>query len=107
MKTRHPLDPQAIDALEHRQTWRFDGRHYTRTLAAWRERLETLRAETLEVLGAGVTTAEAQRRWHRWRTFLIAMALALLGEAILCMPPRRTQETPRVGGIFQEPLRDK
>jgi len=42
-----------------------------------------------------------------WRTFLIAMALALLGEAILCMPPRRTQETPRVGGIFQEPLREK
>jgi cyclopropane-fatty-acyl-phospholipid synthase len=64
--------PQAIDALDHRQTWRFDGRHYTRTLAAWRERLETLRAETLEVLGAGVTTAEAERRWHRWRTFLIA-----------------------------------
>lgn len=24
-----------------------------------------------------------------WRTFLIAMALALLGEALLCMPPRR------------------
>jgi 16S rRNA (cytosine1402-N4)-methyltransferase len=42
-----------------------------------------------------------------WRTFLMAMALALLGEAILCMPPRRTQETPRVGGIFQEPLREK
>jgi hypothetical protein len=42
-----------------------------------------------------------------WRTFLIAMALALLGEAILCMPPRRTQETPRIGGIFQEPLREK
>ena len=24
-----------------------------------------------------------------WRTFLIAMAIALLGEALLCMPPRR------------------
>jgi hypothetical protein len=24
-----------------------------------------------------------------WRTFLIAMALALLGEALLCMPPQR------------------
>jgi len=24
-----------------------------------------------------------------WRTFLIAMALALVGEALLCMPPRR------------------
>lgn len=64
--------PLAIDALDHRQTWRFDGRHYTRTLAAWRERLELRRAETLEVLGVGVTAAEAERRWHRWRTFLIA-----------------------------------
>jgi cyclopropane-fatty-acyl-phospholipid synthase len=27
--------PRAMDALTHRQTWRFDGRHYTRTLAAW------------------------------------------------------------------------
>jgi hypothetical protein len=26
-----------------------------------------------------------------WRTFLIAMALALLGEALLCMPARRTE----------------
>jgi hypothetical protein len=24
-----------------------------------------------------------------WRAFLIAMALALVGEALLCMPPRR------------------
>jgi cyclopropane-fatty-acyl-phospholipid synthase len=64
--------PRAIDALEHRQTWRFDGRHYTRTLAAWRERLEAQREATLEVLGGGATEAEAERRWHRWRTFLIA-----------------------------------
>jgi cyclopropane-fatty-acyl-phospholipid synthase len=64
--------PDAIDALEHRQTWRFDGRHYTRTLAAWRELLETERDATLEVLGRGATEAEALRRWHRWRTFLVA-----------------------------------
>jgi cyclopropane-fatty-acyl-phospholipid synthase len=64
--------PDAIDALQHRQTWRFDGRHYTRTLAAWRELLEREREATLEVLGRGATEAEALRRWHRWRTFLIA-----------------------------------
>jgi len=64
--------PRAIDALEHRQTWRFDGRHYTRTLAAWREQLEARRGETMAVLGAGTTAEEAERRWHRWRTFLIA-----------------------------------
>jgi len=64
--------PRAIDTLDHRQTWRFDGRHYTRTLAAWRDRLELLRTETVQALGTGVTVAEAERRWHRWRTFLIA-----------------------------------
>ena len=64
--------PDALDALEHRQTWRFDGRHYTRTLAAWRGLLEERRDETLAVLAAGATAAEAERRWNRWRTFLIA-----------------------------------
>ena len=64
--------PSAIDALEHRQTWRFDGRHYTRTLAAWRELLEERREETLAVLARGATAAEAERRWNRWRTFLVA-----------------------------------
>jgi cyclopropane-fatty-acyl-phospholipid synthase len=64
--------PSAIDALEHRQTWRFDGRHYTRTLAAWRELLEERREETLRVLAQGATDAEAERRWNRWRTFMIA-----------------------------------
>jgi len=64
--------PAAIDALEHRQTWRFDGRHYARTLAAWRHQLETWRDETLAVLASGTTVSEADRRWHRWRTFLVA-----------------------------------
>lgn len=64
--------PRAMDALDHVQTWRFDGRHYTRTLAAWRARLEERRVETLAVLATGATAAEAERRWHRWRTFLIA-----------------------------------
>jgi cyclopropane-fatty-acyl-phospholipid synthase len=64
--------PAAIDALDHRQTWRFDGRHYTRTLAAWRGRLEEQHAAAVEVLSAGVSTAEGERRYQRWRTFLIA-----------------------------------
>jgi len=64
--------PQAIDALRHRHTWRFDGRHYARTLAAWRANLEASREATLEVLARGTTAAEAERRWQRWRMFLIA-----------------------------------
>ena len=35
-----------------------------------------------------------------WRTFLMAAALALVGEALLCMPPRRTlSRTGREAGI--------
>jgi len=64
--------PRAIDALRHRQTWRFDGRHYTRTLAAWRERLEEHSEAAIEVLSRGASAAEGVRRYHRWRTFLIA-----------------------------------
>ena len=64
--------PRAMDALDHLQTWRFDGRHYTRTLAAWRELLETHREETVRLLADGVTEEEATRRWQRWRVFLIA-----------------------------------
>ncbi len=29
-----------------------------------------------------------------WRTFLVCMALALLGESLLCLPPRRTEPPP-------------
>jgi cyclopropane-fatty-acyl-phospholipid synthase len=64
--------PEAIDALDHRQTWRFDGRHYTRTLAAWRERLEQRRESAVDILARGASEAEGERRYHRWRTFLIA-----------------------------------
>jgi len=64
--------PAAIDTLVHRQTWRFDGRHYTRTLQAWRERLERDREDAVAILSLGATEAEGLRRYHRWRTFLIA-----------------------------------
>jgi len=64
--------PEAIDALVHRQTWRFDGRHYTRTLAAWRDRLEQGRDAAVEILARDASVAEGERRYHRWRTFLIA-----------------------------------
>ena len=64
--------PEAIDTLEHRQTWRFDGRHYTRTLAAWRARLEQRRDDAVSILSRGASDTEGLRRYHRWRTFLIA-----------------------------------
>ena len=58
---------------------------------------ETLSATDLNDLFAGLDfrvltdTLEDERTLTSevWRTFLIAMALALVGEALLCMPPRR------------------
>jgi cyclopropane-fatty-acyl-phospholipid synthase len=64
--------PLAIDALDHRQTWRVDGRDYARTLAAWRERMDMNRSELLDVLSEGASREEGERRYHRWRTFLLA-----------------------------------
>jgi hypothetical protein len=37
-----------------------------------------------------------------WRTFLLIVALALIGEALLCMPPRR-EGTPGEAGAFPAP----
>jgi len=64
--------PAAVDALEHRQTWRVDGRDYVRTLAAWRERIDANRDALVVELGDGASVEEGQRRLHRWRTFMIA-----------------------------------
>jgi cyclopropane-fatty-acyl-phospholipid synthase len=64
--------PMAMDALSHRQTWRVDGRDYTRTLAAWRERMDARREALIHALAEGATHDEGQRRFHRWRTFMIA-----------------------------------
>jgi len=61
-----------MDALEHVQTWRVDGRHYARTLAAWRIRLEARREDVITALSEGATRTEGERRWQRWRTFLVA-----------------------------------
>jgi hypothetical protein len=40
-----------------------------------------------------------------WRTFLFLAALALIGEALLCMPPRRDAAIPvsNLGGFSQAP----
>jgi cyclopropane-fatty-acyl-phospholipid synthase len=64
--------PDALDTLEHVQTWRVDGRHYARTLAAWHERLVEHRDELIVELASSTTRSEGERRWHRWRTFLVA-----------------------------------
>ncbi len=67
------------------------------------DRMETLGAAALDELFAGLDyrkledTLEDQDSLvsEVWRTFLIATALLLLGEALLCMPARRE---PQAGG---------
>ncbi|MGV3659101.1 MAG: BatA domain-containing protein [Prosthecobacter sp.] len=61
------------------------------------DRLETLGKTALSELFAGLdhhliedqVESEASLASEIWRTFLILMAIALLGEALLCLPPKR------------------
>lgn len=61
------------------------------------DRLETLGSTALAELFAGLdyhliedqVESEASLASEIWRTFLILMAVALLGEALLCLPPKR------------------
>src|SRR5690606_26633397 len=66
------LLPQAFDRLEHQQTWWINGRHYTKTLAAWRRRLEVHEDELIGLLAAGEDRTVGVSRYNRWRVFLIA-----------------------------------
>jgi len=66
------LLPRAFDALTHQQTWWVNGRHYAKTLAAWRRRLETHHDELVPLLQDGQSRAVGVARYNRWRVFLIA-----------------------------------
>ena len=71
------------------------------TQAAYAQQLDA-KIATLHELFAGLDyrrledTVENSRGLTSevWRTFLIAAALFLLGEALLCMPARREQTNP-------------
>lgn len=53
--------------------WRLSGRHYQRTLDAWRARLDAARPEAAEIL-AGAGEADPARAVQRWRLFLMGSA---------------------------------
>lgn len=55
-----------------RHIW--NGEHYRRTAEAWLDRLDAGREEVLRILGRGSSTAEARRRFYRWRMFFLAVA---------------------------------
>ena len=51
--------------------WRVNGRHYSRTLRAWLDRLDAQRAEILALFRGIYGEADARRWVRRWRLFLM------------------------------------
>ena len=62
------------DDLKLLQRWRWDGRHYERTLNAWLETMDSRRDSVLPILAATYGTDQAQMWWQRWRIFFMACA---------------------------------
>lgn len=66
------LLPQAFDQLTHQQSWWVNGRHYAKTLAAWRRRLDANHDLLVDLLQDGGPDTLGVARLNRWRVFLIA-----------------------------------
>lgn len=62
------------DDLKLLQRWRWDGRHYERTLNAWLETMDGRRDAVLPVLADTYGADQAQLWWQRWRIFFMACA---------------------------------
>ncbi len=56
------------------ERWVVEGTHYQRTLLAWLQNLDERRAAVMEVFEEHYGTREAQRRFVRWRLFLLGCA---------------------------------
>ncbi|MDH0863827.1 cyclopropane-fatty-acyl-phospholipid synthase [Mitsuaria sp. GD03876] len=71
-----PSDDLALlcqDDLALLRRWRWDGRHYARTAAAWRERFDARRATVWPILEAVYGAKDAPMWWQRWRLFLLSV----------------------------------
>jgi cyclopropane-fatty-acyl-phospholipid synthase len=64
---------QCQDDLRLLQHWRWDGTHYQRTAAAWRENMETRRAAVMPILESAYGAGQARLWWNRWRIFFLAV----------------------------------
>lgn len=67
-----PLRFQADLRLLRR--WRWDGRHYERTLNTWLANMDARRAEVMPILARTYGAAQAELWWQRWRIFFMACA---------------------------------
>ncbi len=56
------------------QRWRWNGRHYERTLNAWLARMDQRRAQIMPILRDTYGVRDAETWWVRWRLFFMACA---------------------------------
>jgi cyclopropane-fatty-acyl-phospholipid synthase len=72
-----PSDDLALrfqDHLRLRRRWRWDGRHYERTLNAWLANMDANRTRIRPILEQTYGVDQADLWWQRWRIFLMACA---------------------------------
>jgi len=55
------------------QRWRWDGRHYARTSAAWLARMDGQREQLMPLFNEVYGEAEAATWWMRWRLFFLSV----------------------------------
>jgi len=71
-----PSDDLALrfqDELRVLGQWRWSGRHYARTAAAWLARMDAQRRELMPVLTATYGEEAVQLWWTRWRLFFMSV----------------------------------
>ena len=71
-----PSDDLALrcqDDLRLLHRWRWDGRHYARTSAAWLARMDARRVTLMPLLAAVYGERDAPVWWTRWRLFFISV----------------------------------
>jgi len=71
-----PSDDLALhcqDNLQLLQRWRWDGRHYQRTAAAWLRNMDGQREALMPLFEATYGKAEAGLWWTRWRLFFLSV----------------------------------
>ncbi|WP_326532760.1 SAM-dependent methyltransferase [Pseudorhodoferax sp.] len=71
-----PSDDLALHCQDHlrlRERWRWDGRHYQRTAAAWLANMDAGQATLAPLLAATYGAEQAGIWWQRWRLFFMAV----------------------------------
>lgn len=71
-----PSDDLALrcqDDLRLLQRWRWDGRHYARTAAAWLARMDAQREHLMPLFERVYGAPEAALWWMRWRLFFLSV----------------------------------